>query len=72
MAADKPISAALTLARAGERSFDAYLARPSAGRAPGIVVLQDMFGLNEPIRAMADGFAAQGYAALAPNLFWRS
>src|SRR6185312_12224622 len=32
----------------------------------------DMFGLNEPIRAMADRFAAMGYAALVPNLFWRS
>ena len=31
-----------------------------------------MFGLNEPIRAVADRYAAQGHAALVPNLFWRS
>jgi carboxymethylenebutenolidase len=36
------------------------------------MVLHDMFGLNEPIRAVADHYAALGFAALVPNLFWRS
>jgi carboxymethylenebutenolidase len=54
------------------RSFGAYLARPDAGRLPGIVVLHDMFGLNEPIRAVADRYAGRGYAVLVPNLFWRA
>jgi carboxymethylenebutenolidase len=61
-----------TLARKGEREFDAYLARPGEARAPGVLVLHDMFGLNEPIRAVADRFADRGYVALVPNLFWRS
>ena len=61
-----------TLAREGGRPFDAYLSRPPAGRAPGVLVLHDMFGLNEPIRAIADRYAERGYAALVPNLFWRS
>jgi carboxymethylenebutenolidase len=65
-------TATLTLARDRERSFDAYLARRPDRRAPGIVVLHDMFGLNEPIRAVADRYASLGYAALVPNLFWRS
>jgi carboxymethylenebutenolidase len=62
----------LTLANESGRAFDGYLARPEAARAPGVMVLHDMFGLNEPIRAVADRFAALGYAALVPNLFWRS
>ena len=50
----------------------AYLARPD-GQAPraGIVVLQEIFGINANIRAIADGFAASGYAAIVPDLFWR-
>jgi carboxymethylenebutenolidase len=62
----------LTLAREGGRSFDGYLARPQTSRGPAVLVLHDMFGLNEPIRAVADRYAGLGYAALVPNLFWRS
>src|SRR4029078_5698235 len=39
---------------------------------PVMLVLSDMFGLNEPIRAVADFYARRGHAALVPNLFWRS
>jgi carboxymethylenebutenolidase len=62
----------LTLAREGTRTFNAYLARPARQPAPGVVVLTDMFGLNEPIRAVADRLAGRGFVALVPNLFWRS
>ena len=48
-----------------------YLASPSAGRGPGIVVIQEIFGVNGFVRAIADGFAARGFFALAPDLFWR-
>jgi carboxymethylenebutenolidase len=48
-----------------------YLAAPSAGRGPGIVVIQEIFGVNGFVRAIADGFAARGFFALAPDLFWR-
>jgi carboxymethylenebutenolidase len=65
-------SGMLALAREDERVFDAYLAPLAGDRVPGVVVLHDMFGLNESIRAMADRFAALGYATLVPNLFWRS
>ncbi len=60
------------IARAGDRRFEVYLARPAKARGPGILVLSDMFGLNEPIRAVADYYANLGHAALVPNLFWRS
>lgn len=52
-------------------SFGAYLASPAAGRGPGIVVIQEIFGVNGFVRAVADGFAARGFFALAPDLFWR-
>jgi carboxymethylenebutenolidase len=48
-----------------------YLARPSAGRGPGLVVIQEIFGVNKVMRDLADGFAARGYFALVPDLFWR-
>jgi carboxymethylenebutenolidase len=63
----------LTLATEGTRSFDAYYARPSsAGTSAAVMVLSEMFGLNDPIRDVADSYARHGYAALVPNLFWRS
>ena len=51
--------------------FGGYLASPSAGRGPGIVVIQEIFGVNGFVREIADGFAARGFFALAPDLFWR-
>jgi len=51
--------------------FDAYLALPAGGYGPGIVVLQEIFGINDYIRRVADWYAAHGFVALAPDLFWR-
>jgi len=51
--------------------FGGYLAKPAAGRGPGVVVIQEIFGINQVMRDVADGFAARGYFALAPDLFWR-
>jgi carboxymethylenebutenolidase len=52
-------------------SFAAYLASPAAGRGPGIVVIQEIFGVNAVMRALADEAAASGFFALVPDLFWR-
>lgn len=52
-------------------SFTAYLALPAELPAPGIVVLQEIFGINGFIRKVADELAAQGFMAMAPDLFWR-
>ena len=62
----------LSLATWGERAFDAYLVRPSAGKRSGIVMVHDMFGLNPSIRYIAGEFARRGHAVLVPNMFWRS
>ena len=51
--------------------FDAYLARPASGYGPGIVVLQEIFGVNQYLRDVADWYAAHGFVALVPDLFWR-
>src|SRR5579863_6099879 len=51
--------------------FSAYLATPKSGKGPGIVVIQEIFGVNPWIRSVADRYAAAGYVAMAPDLFWR-
>lgn len=51
--------------------FDAYLALPAGGQGPGIVVLQEIFGVNAFLRSVADWYAARGFVALCPDLFWR-
>ncbi|MFV3127334.1 dienelactone hydrolase family protein [Niveispirillum sp. KHB5.9] len=52
-------------------SFSAYLATPANGAGPAIVVIQEIFGVNANVRAIADAYAATGYFAIAPDLFWR-
>ena len=63
----------------GERStittpdgtFAAYVARPSRSPAPAVVVIQEIFGVNQVMRDITDGLAGQGYLAICPDLFWR-
>jgi carboxymethylenebutenolidase len=52
-------------------TFGGYLAVPGAANGAGIVVIQEIFGINGFVRAVADSYAARGYFALAPDLFWR-
>ncbi|MGV0906697.1 dienelactone hydrolase family protein [Mycobacterium novum] len=53
-------------------TFTAYLAEPPQGSGPGLILLQEIFGVNDYIRDMADQFAEEGYVVLAPDMFWRS
>lgn len=53
----------------GEMS--AYVARPAAAKAPAVVVLQEIFGVNAVMRDITDGLAEQGFLAICPDLFWR-
>ncbi|MGN6480280.1 dienelactone hydrolase family protein [Luteibacter sp.] len=50
-------------------SMDAYLAEPEGAPKGGVVVIQEIFGVNAHIRSVADRFAAEGYVAIAPALF---
>lgn len=49
----------------------AYLAVPPAGRGPGVLLLQEIFGVNAHIRAVAEQYALAGFCVVAPDLFWR-
>jgi carboxymethylenebutenolidase len=52
------------------RTLDAYYTAPDGdGQRPGVVVIHEAYGLNDNIREIADRFAAEGYAALAVDLF---
>ena len=55
----------------GDGSFGAYLAAPEQDPRGAIVVIQEIFGVNEGIRLKCDKWAAAGYLAIAPDLFWR-
>src|SRR6185436_16667581 len=61
----------LTLTAEDGHKFAAYRANPSGTPRGGIVVVQEIFGVNQHIRKVADGFAADGYVAIAPALFDR-
>jgi len=51
--------------------FTAYVAHPETEPAAAIVVIQEIFGVNAFVREVCDRLAAQGYLAVAPDLFWR-
>jgi len=59
-------------AKNGE-SFSGYLALPTAtsSPAPGLLLIQEIFGVNANMRELTDSAAAQGFVALCPDLFWR-
>ena len=52
-------------------SLSAYEANPTGAPKGGIVVIQEIFGVNEHIREVTDKFASEGFLALAPALFDR-
>lgn len=56
-------------------SFKGYLSLPPQAKkkekGPGIVLIQEIFGVNSHIRGVADQYASDGYTVLAPDMFWR-
>lgn len=54
----------------GSGGFDAYAVGPTPARA-GVIVIQEIFGINPGIQQMVDRWGALGYRAVAPDLFWR-
>jgi carboxymethylenebutenolidase len=61
----------IELTAADGHKLAAYRAEPSGKPRGGIVVIQEIFGVNSHIRSVADGFAAEGYLAIAPAMFDR-
>lgn len=56
---------------AGDATFGAYVAQPSGTPRGAIIVIQEIFGVNPGIRQKCDKLAAEGWLAVAPDLFWR-
>ncbi|MDO9253157.1 MAG: dienelactone hydrolase family protein [Hydrogenophaga sp.] len=61
----------INLTAADGFTFPAYVAQPAGKPRGGLVVLQEIFGVNAHIRAVADGYAADGYVVVAPSTFHR-
>jgi carboxymethylenebutenolidase len=59
------------VAAGADGDFDAYCAVPDGGRGPGILVFQEIFGINDNMRDLADRLAGAGYVAIVPDMFWR-
>ena len=51
--------------------FEAYCAIPESGSGPGMLLFQEIFGINDNIRGLCDKLAGEGYVTLAPDMFWR-
>lgn len=64
-------SSTVVLDARGDVDFKGYLALPDQPNGGSVIVLQEIFGINANIRAVADTLAAAGYNAIAPDLFWR-
>jgi carboxymethylenebutenolidase len=56
---------------AGGEHYDGYLALPPGGHGPGLVLFQEIFGVNAHIRAVAEQYALDGFVVLAPDVFWQ-
>ena len=65
------MSETVKLKAADGHELDAYVARPAAEPIAGLVVIQEIFGVNQHIRSVADGYARDGFFAVAPALFDR-
>lgn len=61
----------IKIAENGNQSFAGYLALPPVGSGPGLILCQEIFGVNATIRKLADLYAQEGYVVLAPDFFWR-
>ena len=52
-------------------AMNAYIAMPAVTPAPAVIVIQEIFGINQGIREKCNWLASQGFVACAPDLFWR-
>lgn len=61
----------LDIAAADRGAFTGYMSVPESGGGPGLILGQEIFGVNAWLRETTDRFAGMGFTALAPDLFWR-
>ena len=62
----------IQLSAADGQQIPAYVAQPAGAAKGAVVVIQEIFGVNSHIRNVADGYAAEGYLAIAPAAFHRA
>lgn len=65
------MSSMISLKTPEGQSFQAYFAPAQAVDAPGIVLIQEIFGINDSMRTLADEWSAKGFNVVVPDLFWR-
>ncbi len=61
----------IDIAERGSEGCRGYLSLPPSGKGPGLVICQEIFGVNAAMRQIADRYAEEGYVTLVPDLFWR-
>lgn len=61
----------IQLHTADGQKFDAYFAKAASDDAPGLVLIQEIFGINQSMRTAANQWSALGFNVLVPDLFWR-
>jgi carboxymethylenebutenolidase len=61
----------IDIAAADGGKFAGYFCVPRSGRGPGLIVEQEIFGINENVRFVCEEYAKHGFVTLAPDLFWR-
>ncbi len=66
-----PVQTRWTTIDTASGQIDAWLALPPAGGGPGLLLCQEIFGVNEHIRTVAEQYALAGFVVLAPDVFWR-
>lgn len=53
------------------KDFKAYVAYPPQGSGPGLILLHEVYGVNDNLKSVADDYAAQGFVVYCPNVYWR-
>src|SRR5262249_23650323 len=66
---EEPMGTSITFRRPDGKETAGYLANAARGNAPGVVVVQEWWGLSENIKGLCDRFAVAGFDALAPDLY---
>lgn len=61
----------INISKEDGKEFNGYLALPPAGQGPGLILLQEIWGVNDHIKAVAEQYAMSGFVVLAPDVFWR-
>jgi carboxymethylenebutenolidase len=68
---ERTVGEEIRITAADGGTFAGYLALPSRAPGPGLIVLPEVFNTNAHIRSVADGYAVEGFVALAPDVYWR-